>query len=69
VAPWPTGGVNDREGRGLPAVTRRGGRDHRERGGALTVVSPEEGGRRCQSEASLADPRERGGAATEGAGP
>lgn len=44
VAPWPTGGVNDREGRGLPAVTRRGRRDHSERGGALAVVSPEERG-------------------------
>lgn len=29
----PTGGVNDREGRGLLAVTRPGGRDHSKRGG------------------------------------
>lgn len=65
----PRGGINDREGRGLPAITRPGGRDHSTRGGALAVVSPEETGRRYQNGTSLAVARERGGAAAGGAGP
>lgn len=65
----PTGGVNDRTGRGLPAVTRPGGRDHSKRGGALAVVSPEEMGRVYQNETSLAVAREWGGAAAGGVGP